>query len=320
MIAVITLTKGAYDQGLKLKEKISCDIFHQPKPFKDKVKELFLTYDQLIFIMATGIVVRTIGPLLEHKSKDPAVLVMDEKGHHVISLLSGHLGGANQLTLEIAELMKSDPVITTSSDLNDVLSIDMFAEKYDLLLKDYEGAKVVTSFLVNGDDVNVIGGHFTEKQYVHSNGIANVFIGHLSFDSVLPAVQLYPKNLVLGIGCKRNTSYQELMAFIQETMAAYHLDIKCVKKLCSAWVKADEKCLIAMSSSLEIPFETYSQEEILKVAMDFEGSHFVMDTLGVPCVSEPTGYLGSDYGTCLVKKIKKSGMTLSIWEKKLCYM
>ena len=319
MLAVITLTSGGYELAEKLQEKLDCDIYFKPKPFKEKVHQIYKDYDQLLFIMATGIVVRTLAPVLKHKSVDPAVLVIDEKAKHVISLLSGHLGGANELTIQIADLLNADPVITTASDMNDLLSIDMLAEKKDWLLKDFDGAKNVTSLLVNGKTIHTLNFQVEENGYSEKCGSGIVYLGHNDRVFDQPSVRLIPKNLVLGIGCRKNTPYHLLEAFVKGTMNDLGFEIDAISKIVSAWVKEDENCLNVLSEVLAVPFETFDKDLISTVEHQFIQSDFVKETIGVGCVSEPCGYLGSDKGSCLLTRIKKQGMTLSIWENNRCY-
>jgi len=315
VLGIITLTKGGLELANLIAEKLPSKVYFKPKPFKETVHTLYKEYDQLLFIMATGIVVRTLAPLLEHKSKDPAIVVMDEKGQHVISLLSGHLGGANQLSIELAKYTSGEAVITTASDVNGLLSVDMLADKYNLVLEDFDGAKDVTAVLVDGGNIQVVGMAICEKQYTSGNGDAVLYVGHDSKSYDQPSVQLKPKNLVLSMGCRRNTPVLELNDFVMKSLDQFGYSSKCLVELTSAWIKSDEEGLIELSKQLEIPFTTHTKENILGVSEQFEGSEFVQKTLGVPCVSEPCGYLSSRQGHCLIKKRKHNGMTLSLWQR-----
>lgn len=120
---------------------------------KPMMEEIFNGYDRLLFIMATGIVVRMIAPYVVHKSSDPAVVVMDEGAHHVISLLSGHLGGANEWTAEIAQIAGADPVITTATDVNGLPAPDVLARKLGLAVDDFTDLRHVNAAIVAGEPV-----------------------------------------------------------------------------------------------------------------------------------------------------------------------
>lgn len=318
MVAIITLTEGGKSLADMISRHMQADIFFKPKPFKEKVKDLFETYDHLIFIMATGIVVRTIAPYLKHKSQDPAVVVLDEKGKHCISLLSGHLGGANLLSEKLAEITGGSPVITTASDVNGLLSVDMLALKYDLILRDFEGAKDVTAVLVDGGQIKVSGFEVDEVNY-GSQGQAEVYLGHQDKSCQTPSVRLIPKNLVLAMGCRKGTHHEDLKAFIDETFNSHGYDLDAVTLLASAWVKSDEACFLAFTRENNIDFVTFDLENLKSVVDQFETSPFVESTIGVGAVAEPSGYLASNRGKCLIKKIKRDGMTLSLWENISCY-
>lgn len=120
---------------------------------KPMMEEIFNGYDRLLFIMATGIVVRMIAPYVVHKSSDPAVVVMDEGAHHAISLLSGHLGGANEWTAEIAQIAGADPVITTATDVNGLPAPDVLARKLGLAVDDFTDLRHVNAAIVAGEPV-----------------------------------------------------------------------------------------------------------------------------------------------------------------------
>ena len=123
---------------------------------KSHIGQIFKDYDQVLCIMALGIVVRMIAPYIEHKSKDPAVVVMDEVGHHVISLLSGHLGGANEWTQSISLAIDADPVITTATDVNGLPAPDVLARHEHLLVDDFQTLINVNSAIVGESGLIII--------------------------------------------------------------------------------------------------------------------------------------------------------------------
>ncbi len=120
---------------------------------KDAVTEYFGAYPAHIFIMSTGIAVRLIAPLIKHKTQDPAVLAADEKGLHVISLLSGHLGRANALTLKVAKLIRADPVITTATDIQGVPAVDLLAQEKNLTIENPGAIKYVSMALLTNEPI-----------------------------------------------------------------------------------------------------------------------------------------------------------------------
>ncbi|MEE9591065.1 MAG: cobalt-precorrin 5A hydrolase [Thermodesulfobacteriota bacterium] len=157
-ISIFSITEN----GLRIAEKLasglgSSDIYTlddvRKRGLPRLVKRAFRESEGLIFIMATGIVVRTIAPFINGKGRDPAVVVVDEKGKHAISLLSGHLGGANELAREVGGLIGARPVITTATDVNGLPCIEDIARRFNCTIEDIKGIKYVNSAIVNGGSV-----------------------------------------------------------------------------------------------------------------------------------------------------------------------
>ena len=146
-------------EGKSLAEKLASsrpgDLFGKEN-FKENLQKGFGTYDYLVCIMATGIVVRILAPLIVHKTSDPGVVVMDQKGKHAISLLSGHLGGANDLAREIAYISGGEAVITTATDVAGELSFDTFAKKHDMAIENIGELKHISGTLLESKPVTVI--------------------------------------------------------------------------------------------------------------------------------------------------------------------
>ncbi len=156
------------DEGGKLAHKLAAvhpgDIYNKEN-FKENLRTGFNKYDSLICIMATGIVVRILAPLIVHKTSDPAVVVLDQKGKYAISLLSGHLGGANDLAREMAAISGGEAVITTATDVAGELSFDTFAKKYDMAIENIGQLKHISGALLSGKKVNVFTDKNVEKLY-----------------------------------------------------------------------------------------------------------------------------------------------------------
>ncbi len=338
-MVILTLTKGGKQQGLRIKSFFpESELYSMPQfceeemkalpikqPLKDLVKEKFNDVDLMIFIMATGIAVRMIAPLLQHKGKDPAILVMDEGGRNIISLLSGHIGGANQWTLKLASLLNSNPVITTASDVKGVLSVDMFAQRNNCKLLDWEKAKKVTAHLVNGREVPIYTSvplkevltqyYLVEEQeellkYDYGIIISNEDI-ILSEANIL---QIYPQNLVVGVGCRKDTPQEIILEEIKFAFKELKLSINSIKKLVTVDIKKDEKGIYEVANFLDVPVEIIHREEIKTVEDYFETSHFVKETIGVGSVSCPCAFLGSNRGKILLEKWRGRGVTVSVAE------
>ncbi|WDV44296.1 cobalt-precorrin 5A hydrolase [Clostridiaceae bacterium M8S5] len=337
--AVVALSKKSLQLALKIKSKIkTIDIYvvdryanERAMPIVGKLKEfngfLFKSYETIVYIMATGIVVRDIQPYLKHKSIDPAILVLDTNGRFVISLLSGHLGGANEKAKYLASEINAIPVITTASDCMNKLSVDMIAKANNLRIKSFEKAKDITALIVNDEKVGI----FIESdrliydipeyiEYVEKldkgldiKGLICIS-NKAKMDFDVNAVQLIPRNIVIGVGCRKDISVENFESFIKDEMIKANISLKAVESIVSIDLKNEEKCIIEFAKKHRIVFDTYTKEELAKVEDRFEGSSFVKSITGVSSVCITSGYLKSGKGTCLVPKVKKDGMTMSIWQ------
>ncbi|WP_163717569.1 cobalt-precorrin 5A hydrolase [Mangrovibacterium lignilyticum] len=285
-------------------------------------QQLFLNYDSLIFIMAAGIVVRSIAPWIQDKTSDPAVVVLDDAGKHAISLLSGHLGGANALTNRLANLIGANPVITTASDVNQLPSVDLLAQQGGLVISSMEDAKVVTASLVNRQAVelcdpdNWLGA--VELPKISDKPAARIIVSNrTTVPADLPAVQLIPRNIYLGIGCKKDSSPEELWAFIEQQLEQLQLDKRSVAAVCSIGLKSSEPAILEAAMKLNCDTKFYEAQVLQTVEHLFEGSDFVKKITGVRSVSSPTAYLaGGKEGSFLLQKARQTGMTLSVFETK----
>lgn len=336
-IAIVTLTSYGLALAKKIKKTYPKSEIYTTKHHIDNsckliepslgslTKNLFEEEQIILFIMATGIVVRTIAPYLKHKSQDPAILVMDEKGQYVISLLSGHIGNANRYANEIAVEMDATPIITTSSDLNQVMAVDMFAKEQKCQVMDFVKAKEITAYLIEKEPISILSNlkEFQEVVHKEMEPKGAIIISRkppLNFEynipSSIPIAWIVPQKIVVGIGCRRNKEKETLRQFLVECLDEIGSPIQSVAKIMSVSLKADEPGLIALAKDLKIPFECLFVDELQKEENRFEGSEFVKKTLGVASVSEPAGYIGSNKGRCLLPVRKRDGITISLWEMK----
>ncbi len=328
-IALVAITQNGFELAQKYVEYFpEMDIYSKygtgenvipiEGRLSELVKQLFQKYESLVFIMATGIVVRCIAPLLEHKSKDPAVLVVDEAGQFVISLLSGHWGGANVLAELIARKTGATAVITTASDTQGKQSIDMFAKQHGLKIGDWKTLTRLTAIMVNGGEIAYINKTAWELpiEDAPKEVDATVYISHREeAEGDANAMTLFAPNLILGVGCRRNTEPEKLVRFVRQELAALSCPIEAVAEIASIDIKHDEAAILDLAKDLGVDLQFFSKEEIASVEHLFEGSDFVKRTLGVSAVSEPTAYLaGKGEGRFLLHKVKSNGMTLSVFE------
>lgn len=301
------------------------DFIYKPVPFKQWMKEHFSDLDAIVFIGAMGIVVRDMAPCLKSKLTDPAVVVMDEKGQFVISVLSGHIGGGNALTHELAHFMGAIPVITTSSDVNRKIAIDMFAKNNDLAITSMKQAKLCASEIVSGYPVSFscegeIRGNVPEE--MSGNPAENVFhvaVSPHGMESYGKLLQLIPKAFVLGIGCKKNTPEKVIEARVKEELESKNIDIRSIKGIASIDLKKEEEGLLAFAKKKKIPMHFYSAKELSSLPGAFTPSAFVSSITGVENVCERAAYKlvleGEDkkLEECMIlPKSGREGVTIAI--------
>lgn len=278
------------------------------------LEKTFNEYDLHIFVAATGAVVRIIDGKFRSKDTDPAVITVDDHANFVISLLSGHLGGANEECERIADGIGAIPVITTASDVGGKIAVDIFSQKIKAKLEDLEGAKRVTSLIVNGEKVSL---HLPKNIVTHDENSAGAIV--ISNRKNIEISKIIPQNIFIGIGCKRGTAKEHIVEKLKYAMDKQNLELSSIKMAASAWVKSDETGLLEAMEELGIPIKFFDKEEILKYEnLIEEKSEFVKKTIGVYGISEPCAFMASSgKGKFLVKKMKLGGMTLSIFEDDL---
>ena len=328
--------------------------------FKKIVEKSFKEYDAVIFISSTGIAVRVIAPFIQSKDKDPAVIVIDSTGKYAISLLSGHLGGANKLTEKIAKIIGAEPIITTATDNLNIKAPDIIAKENNLVIEDLKKAKDVAALLVNGEKVAFIDEDDLidfPKGYIYNIEDAKGLVIvtnklHINADSfkdenffkedkqmILQNVdenkhiisqnenkdreiisqnknkykeknltaekseeilisqkvdkrtnpvheyvqlkikdeylqrqslnnkslndkcilKLIRKNIVLGIGCRKNYDENTMKENVIRVLKEENIDLKSINSIVSVEIKKDEKAINELSNFLECPFITYSE-------------------------------------------------------------
>jgi cobalt-precorrin 5A hydrolase len=341
--AIVALSREGINTAHKIKEHFEVDIYTLEKyilmdemSIKDGLKSfngfLFKEYGTIIYIMATGIVVRDIAPYLKHKSLDPAVLVVDGKGNFVISLLSGHLGGANEKARAVAEKIGGQAVITTMSDVMGKTAVDTIALSLDCVIDSFEDAKRVTADIIDNKKIGIkidalikIENRSLPENVEIDDGKKDfhgriIITNKKEIERTEKDAVLICKNIVLGVGCRKETSFEALEDFILERLKKYNINRKSVKELSSIDVKKDEAALVQFSKKYRTEFITFNSEEMIKYENNFEKSEFVKNTVGVTSVCEISGYMASNYGKQISAKESKEGITLSIWEEEKCYM
>ncbi|MBI3755177.1 MAG: cobalt-precorrin 5A hydrolase [Deltaproteobacteria bacterium] len=334
MLAIFALTKNGIKLAKNLSQKIEvADLFINSKNFKKHVRYAFSKYDGLIFIMAAGIVVRTIAPLLKNKAKDPAIVVMDEKGKYVISLLSGHLGGANNLAKDIAKTIGATPVITTATDVNNLPCIEDIAERFNLAIEDVKKIKSVNSAIVNGRviafidedakrlqairefvDSRIKGLKFYKYAAQTKRMMPAVIVSNkpaISHQPSATSLFLRPKDLVVGIGCDRGVKLKEVESAYLETLKKWDVSLLSVRNLASIDVKNNEKGLLGFAKKYRLKIDFYSKGELAEMPLPSGFSKFVMGKVGVGGVCEPAALKSAGTKKIWIKKQKLGRVTIA---------
>ena len=262
-------------------------------PVTQWASEHFDKADALLFIGACGIAVRAIAPLCRSKTTDPAVLVMDEAGRFVIPLLSGHIGGANALAIDIAARVGAVPVVTTATDVRGIPAIDTWAVRNDCAIENPHAIQPVSSALLDNRQVGVM---ITERELLPPYPVTLV---------------LRPRRLVIGIGCKRGMDAAHIEDCVTQFLRDNALSMLSVRALASIDLKADEPGLLAFCEKFRFPLLTYPAAELMALPGVFSCSDFVQKTTGVDCVCERAAVKASGKGL-LIGKTRFDGVTLAL--------
>jgi cobalt-precorrin 5A hydrolase len=312
--------------------------------FSDSVSENFSKYKAHVFIMATGVVIRTIAGLIKDKTTDPAIVVLDEMGKNVISLLSGHLGGANTITMQLATFLGGNPVITTATDINNIIAVDTIAMEIGAKVENKEMIKIVSSAMLNNEpvafisDITLFNRYYGDADYrpnffrnivdVNPNEYSAICIVSEKQFSIPPDVlkkvlMIRPPNIVLGIGCNSNTTRDEIASTVDRILEQKAISPLSIAGVATIDKKKDEPGLLEYCESIGCEFKYYSSEELNSV--EYMGmskaSENVFKHVGAYGVSEPAALLYAGKGAGLImNKIKSGNMTLAIARKKLDYL
>ena len=268
-------------------------------------EEHFSTNDALIFIGAIGIALRAIAPYIKTKTKDPAVVVVDELGQFSIPILSGHIGGANELALQISKDLGSTPVITTATDINKVFAVDTWAKSQGLHILNPECIKLVSSKLLKGESVHVksdypIQGNLPKNVYLNdledSNAGYDVIITHKDLENERKndTLLLVPQIITVGIGCRKDISFEAIENSILYILEKENYHILAINALASIDKKANEKGILEFAKKYDLPFNTYSAEELNSLEGDFTKSEFVKSVVEVDNVCERSAIMESN--------------------------
>jgi len=369
-IAILSVSKKGKKLSSRLKSLLDEDptiikvtTFH--KNTKDNINFVFnnnsdnnikynnnISYDAIIGIMATGILVRNIADKIQDKTIDPAIISMDDNGKYVISLVSGHLGGANELTKKIARLIESEPVITTATDTNDKIGVDTLATKlrWEILNKDeilsFNKAileeKNIKIYINTSKNDKIEYKDYIEDCLKNQEKNTLEIIDLKNIDSSIKSIQgtvgnnydkyedsniiasfddhamfFKPKKIVLGIGARANASKEKVIIAIQTAMNNLNLAIERIDSISTVDIKKDEKGILKAVKEINKPLNIVAIDEIREFkSPEISSSEFVQEKFDIPGVAEPVALLvakrGQKNSKLIHKKIAIDGVTVAV--------
>ncbi len=283
------------------------------KPSEEFYGELFRWAETMVFVGSCGIAVREIAPHLRSKCTDPAVLCLDEGGHFVIPLLSGHIGGANDLAARLAPALGAAAVITTATDVRGRFSVDAWAARQGLVIDDMSLAKAVSAAILEGDvpfcSALPVIGDYPAGLTPGETGPLGVCV---SWETKFPferTLRLIPPALRLGLGCRRGVAAETVRRAVETVLEREGIDIRAVRCAASIDLKAEETGLLAFCEEMGWPLHFYTAAELAAAEGVFSPSDFVRSVTGVDNVCERAALLGAE--RLIVKKTALDGVTVA---------
>jgi cobalt-precorrin 5A hydrolase len=354
-IVIIGITRRGVETALKIKAALDKagqnSTVYAPKKYSqqgvvvldkkvgDFIKDTYNSVDAMVAVMATGIIIRAVAPLLESKLTDPAVVGVDATGKFVISLLSGHYGGANELTRTIAAGIGATPVITTASDVTGKQSVDELAKTLHLTIQNPDSLVAVNSAIVNGDrlvlvlagDVkvstdNIVGYEIKKAEngdkamQLINDFDAGVIVTRqpLSIANfVKPFTILRTKNVVVGLGARKESSKESIIEAINKALEQTHIPLASVNSFATVDIKRSSKPLVDAVKGFGLPLEFLSVDALRSLNhKDLSpDSKMVQEKIGVGGVCERAALIVAGKNAKLIlKKTKLNGVTVAIAE------
>ena len=280
----------------------------------------FRESDALIFVGACGIAVRTIAPYVRSKTADPAVIVIDDRGKFVIPILSGHIGGANEIAKKTAEMLSAVPVITTATDGAGKFSCDTWAFTHGCAISSLKTAKDVSAAILE-NDIPVSSEYplhdpLPEGLYRGDAGEIGIYIGIKKSGPYIKTLRLIPRVLSVGIGCRKGVSKEEIACAVKSVFDKHGIDVKSVSRIASIDVKKSEEGLLEFAKEMNVPVSFITADELNSAKGIFEESEFVRKTVGTGNVCERAAALTGD--EIIIKKTVENSVTVAVsvskWE------
>ncbi|MFH1914161.1 MAG: cobalamin biosynthesis protein [Pseudomonadota bacterium] len=338
-IAVYALTGQGYPLAARITRETGGVLFVTPRlargtdisfdSLPDLVGGHFHRFDGHVFVAAAGIALRCIAPHLRGKEVDPAVVCLDQDGRFAVSLLSGHLGGANDLALRCAAITGGQAVITTATDCAGLPSLDVLARERNMAIGNLGRVKAVNAALLRGEAVQLHdpGGYLRAEDPKYFSGVDDPARWRhgapgvwVSWHRDCPdevALRLYPRVLMLGVGCRRGVSGAEISAHIRESFRAANLSFLSIGGLGSVEAKADEPGLLDAAEGLGVVPEFFAADRLGAVTVPNPSSG-VLQRMGTASVAEAAAILLARGGPLVMEKTPTSKVTLAVARSESC--
>ncbi|MCD4743634.1 MAG: cobalamin biosynthesis protein [Desulfobacteraceae bacterium] len=379
-IAVWAVTKSGYQHGLNLASNIDGSVLflseklikklkglktlnksfcNNPRVFSklsESLKDVFKEFDGHIFIFSTGIAVRIIAPLIKSKVEDPAIVVMDDRAIHAVSLLSGHIGGANDLAKKVGLITKAKPVITTATDIHGQVAIDVIATENNVHIVNPDMIKKINMAILEEEKIaihdpfniflqkipnSILTGMPTAIPATAQDNLSTSKLGSRHTKEANSAIEtknpdiictdikihvprgtlvLNPPSLVVGLGCNRGTSINEIEKFFLKTLKQNKLSLKSIWAFASIDAKHDEQGFLELSKKYKIQFLFINKEKINLEKNIKNPSKTVEKHMGVKSVCEAAAIIAGKNAKLIVQKQIKGNMTIAITRQSQCFI
>lgn len=349
--AIVAITKNGAELGQRLIHLLPESHLYVPakfaseqkagvcffrKPVKETVREIFSRYESLVLIMAVGIAVRLVASELKGKHEDPAVVVMDERGKFVVSLLSGHIGGANEMTRKVASFVGAQPVVTTASEVSGTLAVGLLGRELGWELDDSANVSNVSAAVVNEEEVGIYQDAGERNWWTKTNPLPDNICIFASLESLEEsgcpaaliitdrllgrefrallkrAVVYRPKSLVVGMGCNRGVSCSRIEEAVTQVLLEHALSIKSIRNVATIDLKRHEHGVLEFARNYSLPVEFFAKETLEQVEFPSSPSSIALNCVGVQAVCEPAALLSSKGTSLVVPKTKLGDITIAV--------
>jgi cobalt-precorrin 5A hydrolase len=363
-IALIAITKHGVEHARELKSKLAGAEFWVSEKqkalapdadgnfatIKDFTAEAWDRYDALVYHVSLGAVIRTVAPFLKGKDVDPAVVTVDDGKRFAISVLSGHVGGANELTEEVAAALGATPVVTTASDARATIPVDILGRELGWTLEDKANVTPVSAAVVNEKPIAFIQECGEEKWWTRPTPLpksiqvftsiraaqkagpesnpGGLFEAYLvvsdrataslkeDLQDVWDKVVIYrPKSLCLGMGCDAGTDLDEVWGLVDQTFAEAGFSTQSIRSIASIDLKSNEESLHQLSQKTGAELIFYTRDQLNGQGTISTPNPVVEKYTGAVGVSEPSAMLSAGVDSLVVTKKKSKRATLAVARK-----